>query len=46
VARDVLEGRYTWLEQGILDTSEGTGPWIADTSPGPSEKTNQHRRYR
>ncbi|MCU1572892.1 MAG: acyl-CoA dehydrogenase [Micrococcaceae bacterium] len=46
VARDVLEGRYTWLEQGILDASEGTGPWIADTSPGPSEKPNQHRRYR
>lgn len=29
LANDVLEGRYTWLEQGILDQSEGTGPWIA-----------------
>jgi alkylation response protein AidB-like acyl-CoA dehydrogenase len=41
----VLEGRYTWLEGGILDQSEGTGPWIAHWEPGPSTETNVARRY-
>lgn len=30
VARDVLDGEHTWLEAGILDPSEGSGPWIAE----------------
>ncbi len=38
----VLSGTYTWLEQGIVDPS-GDGPWIADASPGPSERENVHR---
>ncbi|MFF5187293.1 acyl-CoA dehydrogenase family protein [Streptomyces sp. NPDC000345] len=42
VVKDVLAGSYEWLEQGILDTS-GEGPWIADTTPGPSERENVHR---
>jgi alkylation response protein AidB-like acyl-CoA dehydrogenase len=42
----VLAGDYTWLEQGIIDVSEGTGPWIAATAPGASGKENQHRKYR
>jgi hypothetical protein len=42
----VLEGDYIWLEQGIIDVSEGTGPWIADATPGPSGKENLRRRYR
>src|SRR5690349_24002392 len=29
ISRDVLDGRFTWLEAGILDPSEGTGPWVA-----------------
>lgn len=33
----VLAGEYTWLEEGVLDASEGTGPWIAGWSAGPSE---------
>jgi alkylation response protein AidB-like acyl-CoA dehydrogenase len=45
LAREVLGGRYTWLEQGILDQSEGTGPWIADWEPGPSTEENLARRF-
>lgn len=45
LANDVLEGRYTWLEQGILDQSEGTGPWIASWEPGPSTEANLARRF-
>ncbi len=45
LANDVLEGRYTWLEQGIIDQSEGTGPWIADWEPGPSTEPNLARRF-
>ena len=28
LTRAVLAGRVTWLEEGVLDRSEGTGPWI------------------
>lgn len=46
LTRKVLAGDYTWLEAGILDPSEGTGPWIADATPGPSRKEDLHRKYR
>lgn len=46
LSRKVLAGEYTWLEAGVLDQSEGTGPWIADAAPGASTKENLHRRYR
>ncbi|MBO1268293.1 acyl-CoA dehydrogenase family protein [Arthrobacter cavernae] len=42
----VLAGDYAWLEAGVLDQSEGTGPWIADASPGASARENLHRKYR
>ncbi|KAA8963440.1 acyl-CoA dehydrogenase family protein [Mycobacterium sp.] len=45
LAREVLRGRYTWLEEGILDQSEGTGPWIAHWEPGPSTQENVARRF-
>src|SRR6476661_8345924 len=46
VARHVLAGDYTWLEAGVLDQSEGTGPWIADASARAATRENLHRAYR
>ena len=42
----VLEGGYIWLEDGVIDASEGTGPWIATWEPGESKVDNVHRSYR
>jgi hypothetical protein len=36
LAQDVLEGRHTWLEEGIADPS-GDGPMIAEQSPEVSK---------
>jgi alkylation response protein AidB-like acyl-CoA dehydrogenase len=46
VAHRVLAGDYTWLEEGVVDPSEGTGPWIARWQPGPTQADNAARRYR
>jgi len=45
ITRAVLGGEYTWLEDGVLDPSEGTGPWIASWAPGPSTEENVARRF-
>ncbi|MET8454475.1 acyl-CoA dehydrogenase family protein [Streptomyces sp. NPDC005209] len=45
VVKGVLGGAYEWLEQGIVDPS-GDGPWIADATPGPSQRENVHRPIR
>ena len=41
-ARRVLAGRYSWLEDGIIDPSI-PGPWIASAEPGPSDAKDVHR---
>jgi alkylation response protein AidB-like acyl-CoA dehydrogenase len=46
LAEDVLDGGLTWLEEGVLDPSEGTGPWIADWEPGPSSRESVRRPVR
>ena len=46
LTRQVLSGDFEWLEAGVLDQSEGTGPWIADASPRASVKEDLHRKYR
>jgi alkylation response protein AidB-like acyl-CoA dehydrogenase len=45
LGRQVLAGRYTWLEDGIIDPSV-PGPWIAATQPGPSKEEDVHRHIR
>ena len=42
LAADVLDGAYTWVEAGVIDISEGTGPWVAD--PVPSTTTENVAR--
>ncbi len=42
----VLGGDTVWLEAGVVDGSEGTGPWIAQWEPGPSRADDVSRRYR
>lgn len=42
LAHGVLEDRYTWIEDGVLDPSI-EGPWIAEQALGASTKQNVHR---
>ena len=46
LAGAVLDGQLTWLERGIIDASDGTGPWISGRPSGPSTKPNLRRKYR
>lgn len=41
----VLDGRYRGLEEGVIDASEGTGPWIAEWQVGPSTEENLLRPW-
>jgi alkylation response protein AidB-like acyl-CoA dehydrogenase len=44
LAKEVLDGEHLWAEAGIIDLSEGTGPWIADATPGPALAADVSRR--
>jgi hypothetical protein len=46
LTRRVLAGDFAWLEEGVFDPSEGTGPWIAEHHDGPSGKPDVRRRLR
>ncbi|GAA1868143.1 acyl-CoA dehydrogenase family protein [Paeniglutamicibacter psychrophenolicus] len=41
LSKKVLAGDFTWLESGIIDSSEGTGEWIA---PWSTETLPDRRR--
>jgi alkylation response protein AidB-like acyl-CoA dehydrogenase len=41
----VLQGRYAWLEEGIIDQSARTGPWISHWEPASSTEDNLARRF-
>ena len=46
LAAAVLDGDLTWLEEGVVDPSEGTGPWIARWEPGASTEESVWRSVR
>ena len=46
LAKQVMAGEYTWLERGVVDASEGTGPWIAPWEPGASTEEDAWRSVR
>ena len=46
LASRLVDGDFAWLEAGVLDQTEGTGPWIADWTSGATDKPNVHRAYR
>jgi hypothetical protein len=46
LAARLVDGDFAWLEAGVLDQTEGTGPWIADWSSGATDKPSVRRTYR
>ena len=46
LAARVLDGHYAWLEEGIIDPSEGTGPWITEEVPADAAENVARRVIR
>ena len=44
LARTVLAGEHTWMEEGVLHGYDQSLPWIASWEPGASDKPNVARR--
>jgi alkylation response protein AidB-like acyl-CoA dehydrogenase len=44
LAARLVDGKYTWLDEGIIDLTEGTGPWISDETPRASTVETVHRK--
>lgn len=44
LAGKLTDGSFTWLDEGIIDLTEGTGPWISDESFGPTQVEDVHRK--
>lgn len=42
-SKKFIKGGYEWLTDSIIDVSEGTGPWIADETPGASKVEDVRR---
>lgn len=45
LAKEVLAGDYEWTEEGVIDQSEGTGPWIAEWSDATERRPDLRRPY-
>jgi hypothetical protein len=43
VPRRVLDDAYTWCEDGVMDPSEGTRPWITEDIPARTHPINVAR---
>jgi hypothetical protein len=44
VARRVLDGRYAFLEEGVVTGAAGDRPWVSAWQPGPSTQDDVRRR--